>query len=71
MKDSAADCQPCARPSSNSSLDYRRGDARIAENGFATSSSSVSKSAKVVLDSCSQIGALVAGGVQLRPQRVL
>jgi hypothetical protein len=34
--------------SSNSSLDYRRDDARIAENGFATSSG-VSKSAKVVL----------------------
>src|SRR3989442_258852 len=41
-------CQPCATPSSNSSLDYRRGDARIAENGFATSSG-VNKSAKVVL----------------------
>jgi hypothetical protein len=70
MKDSAADCQPCARLSSNSSLDYRRGGARIAENGFATSSG-VSKSAKVVLDFCSQIGALVAGGVQLRVQHVL
>src|SRR3979411_472393 len=31
-------CQPCATPSSNSSLDHRRSDARIAENGFATSS---------------------------------
>jgi SRSO17 transposase len=41
-------CQPCATPSSNSSLDYRRGDARIAENGFATSGG-VNKSAKVVL----------------------
>ncbi|WP_210184702.1 hypothetical protein, partial [Bradyrhizobium sp. LMTR 3] len=41
-------CQPCATPSSNSSLDYRRSDARIAENGFATSGG-VSKSAKVVL----------------------
>ena len=40
-------CLPCARPSSNSSLDRRR-DVRTAENGFATSSS-VSKSAKVVL----------------------
>src|SRR5437763_6300654 len=39
---------PCATPSSNSSLDYHRGDARIAENGFAASGS-VSKSAKVVL----------------------
>src|SRR5207248_4771969 len=39
---------PCATPSSNSSLDYNRGDARIAENGFAASGS-VSKSAKVVL----------------------
>jgi hypothetical protein len=41
-------CQPCATPSSSSSLDYRRSSARIAENGFATSSG-VSKSAKVVL----------------------
>src|SRR5687767_5767007 len=41
-------CQPCATPSSNSSLDHRRSDARIAENGFATSSG-VTKSAKVVL----------------------
>src|ERR671923_128848 len=42
-------CHPCATPSSNSSLDYRRGDARIAENRFATSSG-VNKSAKVVLE---------------------
>src|SRR6266576_6182602 len=41
-------CQPCARPSSNSSLGYHRNNARTAENGFATSSA-VSKSAKVVL----------------------
>src|SRR4030088_448611 len=41
-------CQPCVTPSSNSSLDYRRSDVRIAENGSATSSG-VSKSAKVVL----------------------
>src|SRR4029077_19988445 len=41
-------CQPCATPFSNSSLDRRRSAARIAENGFATSSG-VSKSAKVVL----------------------
>jgi hypothetical protein len=41
-------CQLCATPSSNSSLDYRRDDARIAENGFATSSG-VNKSAKIVL----------------------
>src|SRR5512133_4237182 len=41
-------CQPCATPSSNSSLDYRRGDARIAENGFAARSG-MNKSAKVVL----------------------
>src|SRR5258707_15588940 len=39
-------CQPCATPSSNSSLNYRRSDARIAENPFATSRA-VSKSAKV------------------------
>src|SRR5436309_15598620 len=42
-------CPPCATPSSNSSLDYRRSDARIVEDGFAASSG-VSKSAKVVLD---------------------
>src|SRR5271165_3049125 len=41
-------CPPYAAPSSNSSLDYRRSDARIVENGFAASSG-VSKSAKVVL----------------------
>src|SRR5215467_3021009 len=41
-------CQPCATPSSDSSLDYRRDDARIVENGFATSSG-MNKSAKVVL----------------------
>src|SRR6059058_5668310 len=43
-------CPPCATPSSNSSLDYRRSDARIVEDGFAASSG-VSKSAKVVLGS--------------------
>src|SRR5262249_3285166 len=42
-------CPPCARPSSNSSLDHRHGDAHAAENGFAAKSS-VNKSAKVVLD---------------------
>src|SRR6476661_417581 len=42
-------CPPYATPSSNSSLDYRRSDARIVENGFATSGG-VSKSAKVVLE---------------------
>src|SRR5205823_1199183 len=41
-------CPPCATPSSNSSLDYRRSDARIVEDGFAAISD-VSKSAKVVL----------------------
>ena len=41
-------CPPCVTPSSNSSLDYRRSDVRIVENGFATSGG-VSKSAKVVL----------------------
>src|SRR5262245_46280852 len=39
---------PCATPSSNVSIDYRRSDARIVENGFAASSG-VNKSAKVVL----------------------
>src|SRR5262249_49174673 len=43
-------CPPYATPSSNSSFDYRRSDARIVENGFATSGG-VSKSAKVVLAS--------------------
>src|SRR5437667_11932890 len=43
-------CPPCATPSSNSSLDYRRSDARIVEDGFAAISG-VSKSAKVVLGS--------------------
>jgi hypothetical protein len=42
-------CQPCATPSSDSSLDHHRSDVRIAENGFATSRG-VTKSAKVVLD---------------------
>jgi len=41
-------CPPYATPSSNSSLHYRRSDARIFENGFATSGG-LSKSAKVVL----------------------
>jgi hypothetical protein len=40
-------CPPYATPSSNSPLDYRGSDARIVENGFATSGG-VSKSAKVV-----------------------
>ena len=41
-------CRPSATPSSPSSLDCRRNDARTAENGLATKSG-VSKSAKVVL----------------------
>src|SRR5262249_39658443 len=41
-------CPPCATPSSNSSLAYRRNGARIVENGFAAGRG-VSKSAKVVL----------------------
>src|SRR5262249_29995014 len=41
-------CPPYATPSSNSSLDYRRSDARIVESGFATSGG-LSKSAKVGL----------------------
>src|SRR5215831_19569639 len=41
-------CPLSAKPSSNSSLDHRRSDARTAENGSATLSG-VSKSAKVVL----------------------
>src|SRR6202008_2644342 len=45
--------QPCVTPSSNSSLDHRRNDARTAGNGFAASGG-VSKSAKVVLGACLQ-----------------
>src|SRR6516162_8221570 len=41
-------CLPYATPSSNCSLDYRRSDARIVENGFATTGG-VNKFAKVVL----------------------
>jgi hypothetical protein len=54
-------CQPSAKSSSNSSLGHYRNDARTAGNGFATSSS-VSKSAKVVLtlqlSFCFEVGAL-------------
>src|SRR5262249_398200 len=46
-------CPPCATPSSSSSLDYRRSDAHIVENGFAERSV-VSKSAKVVLEPISK-----------------
>src|SRR5262249_32704214 len=51
-------CQPCATPSTDSSPAYRRDDARIVENGFATSSG-MNKSAKVVLrlvDECRHFG---------------
>src|SRR6516225_931887 len=41
-------CPPCVRPSSNLSPSHQSSGARIAEDGFATSSG-VSKSAKVVL----------------------
>jgi hypothetical protein len=41
-------CRPYAKPSSNSSFDHDRGDARIAEDK-SVKSSSVNKSAKVVL----------------------
>jgi SRSO17 transposase len=41
-------CQRCVRPSSNSSFDHHRTNARTVENGFAASSG-VSKSAKIVL----------------------
>src|SRR3982074_2139209 len=64
-------CQPCATPSSNSSLDHRRSDARIAENGFATSSGG-RNSAKVVLDRirASSDPPLVRGSEQLTPMAV-
>ena len=54
-------CQPCATPSSNSSLDHHRSDVRIAENGFATSSG-VSKSAKVVLADVARMSEATSGG---------
>src|SRR5215470_10380385 len=54
-----------ATPSSNSSLDYRRSDARIVENGFATSGG-LSKSAKVVLAPGRQAGKLVLNQAPLR-----
>src|SRR5262245_28149906 len=41
-------CPPYVTPSSSSSLEHHRSDARIVENGFAASSG-VSNSAKVVL----------------------
>src|SRR5262249_59122058 len=56
-------CPPCVRPSSNSSLDHRRSDARAAENGFAAKSS-VNKSAKVVLGRV-LINAQIAAGYAL------
>src|SRR2546425_11876573 len=55
---------PYATPSSNSSLDYRRSDARIVENGFATSGG-LSKSAKVVLVQFDR-GGIVQSGYTLR-----
>ena len=56
---------PYATPSSNSSLDYRRSDARIVENGFATSGG-LSESAKVVLAPGRQAGKLVLNQAPLR-----
>src|SRR5438067_4927611 len=56
-------CPPCATPSSNSSLDYRRSDARIVEDGFAAISG-VSKSAKVVLVCPGVILPFATGGRQ-------
>src|SRR5262245_15630973 len=56
-------CPPYATPSSNSSLDYRRSDARIVENGFATSGG-LSKSAKVVL-----VPAAILGSKKAPPKR--
>jgi Transposase DDE domain len=62
-------CRPCARPSSNSSLDHRRSDARTAENGFAAKSS-VNKSAKVVLVSGRRSRSII-GGADGFPLRTL
>ena len=57
-------CPPCATPSSNFSLDYRRSDARIVENGFAASSG-VNKSAKVVLVSGTMGGTIEFSAVKI------
>src|SRR6266480_3696525 len=62
-------CPPCATPSSNSSLAYRRSDARIVEDGFAASSG-VSKSAKVVLARTDAVGVPLAAPKR-RPRRHL
>src|SRR5438132_10141526 len=63
-------CPPCARPSSNSSLDHRHSDARAAENGFAAKSS-VNKSAKVVLifgGDCGGLSKSTTSRNRLRPR---
>src|SRR5262249_11184193 len=59
-------CPPYATPSSNSSLDYRRSDARIVENGFATTGG-VGKSAKVVLVGTDFTAALFLHGTRRVP----
>jgi hypothetical protein len=53
-------CPPCVRPSSNLSPSHQSSGARIAENGFATSSG-VSKSAKVVLGSVDKFDPVTGG----------
>src|SRR5258705_4461348 len=60
-------CRPYAKPSSNSSFDHDRSDARTAEDKSAKSSS-MNKSAKVVLGSgLIKIG---CGDVRWRLQRI-
>src|SRR5215813_6532636 len=53
-------CQPYVTPSSSSSLEHHRSDARMVENGFAASSG-VSNSAEVVLASLAQGASAHAG----------
>jgi hypothetical protein len=70
-------CPRYATPSSNSPLDYRRSDARIVENGFATSGG-VSKSGKVVLAfrasrrriDCSEKRGVLARFGEKRPRKI-
>src|SRR5215471_13275782 len=57
-------CPPYVTPSSSSSLEYHRSDARIVENGFAAGSG-MSNSAKVGLGGVAQIGLRIVTRHQL------
>src|SRR6516164_6896680 len=57
-------CPPYVTPSSSSSLEHHRSDARIVENGFAASSG-VSKSAKVVLGTFSSLAFNTCNNISL------